>query len=209
MALVGRLAEAGYQPRLLSARDHERVQWPREQAALCVFSTSGDGVPPTDSWPFMEYLSQGSPDLSHLHFSVLGLGDSNYPHFCRCGRTLHSRCVCVTVRQTSLTAEQAISASSPSPSLFPPPPPPSSPRLEALGAHCIAARVDVDQEDWQAIGSWMGGVVSGLQGVGLQSRSDYLILPDSSTEEGFSRTRPFMATLTVRYIICIIYRRVR
>ena len=100
VALVGRLTETGYQPRLLSTRDYERIQWPHEQVALCVFSTSGDGVPPTDAWPFMEYLTQSSPDLSHLQFSVLALGDSNYPHFCRCGRTLHSRCVCV--RQISI-----------------------------------------------------------------------------------------------------------
>ena len=50
------------------------------------------GVPPTNSRQFFDLLnSEHAPELSHLHYSVLALGDYNYPHFCRTGRTLDSR----------------------------------------------------------------------------------------------------------------------
>ena len=62
---------------------------------------------------------------------------------------------------------------------------------------CVADRVDIDQEDWPAIHHWVGGVVSGLEGVGLQSHLDYLSVSNGTEQTGFSRTQPFMATLSV------------
>lgn len=91
VAVRDRLLQEGYQPRALNARDYGRVSWGQEQVLLCAFSTSGDGVPPTEARAFMDYLCSQSSGFSHLCFSVLALGDSNYPHFCRCGRTLHSK----------------------------------------------------------------------------------------------------------------------
>ncbi|XP_062601583.1 NADPH oxidoreductase A-like [Saccostrea cucullata] len=48
-------------------------------------------VPPTDALPFYEMLLKSGEDLSHLHYSVLALGDSNYPQFCKTGKTLDNR----------------------------------------------------------------------------------------------------------------------
>lgn len=60
-----------------------------EQAALLVCSTQGDGVPPTEAREFCDWLTGGKAGaLPKLHYSVLALGDTSYPHFCRCGRTL-------------------------------------------------------------------------------------------------------------------------
>jgi len=49
------------------------------------------GVPPTDAREFYRYMLETEVDLGHLKFSVLALGDSNYPQYCKTGRTLHDR----------------------------------------------------------------------------------------------------------------------
>jgi len=56
-----------------------------------VCSTTGDGVPPTDSRPFHDWVHQSDLDLSHLSFSVLALGDTAYPYFCRAGLAFSER----------------------------------------------------------------------------------------------------------------------
>ena len=50
------------------------------------------GVPPTNSRPFFDLLnSENAPNLSNMYYSVLALGDYNYPHYCRTGKTLDLR----------------------------------------------------------------------------------------------------------------------
>ena len=39
----------------------------------------------------MTWLSEATLDLSHLQYSVLALGDSNYIHFCQAGKTVDQR----------------------------------------------------------------------------------------------------------------------
>ncbi|XP_070571831.1 NADPH oxidoreductase A-like [Ptychodera flava] len=56
-----------------------------------VISTSGDGVPPTDARAWYDSLARTTLKLFNLKFSVLALGDSNYPHFCRTGRIVDQR----------------------------------------------------------------------------------------------------------------------
>eukprot|EP01088_Endostelium_zonatum_P017268 TRINITY_DN5004_c0_g1_i1.p1 TRINITY_DN5004_c0_g1~~TRINITY_DN5004_c0_g1_i1.p1 ORF type:complete len:675 (-),score=177.69 TRINITY_DN5004_c0_g1_i1:52-2076(-) len=61
----------------------------QEQAVLIVCSTTGDGVPPTESREFFdEFLADASKNLESVNVSILALGDSNYPHFCKAGRSL-------------------------------------------------------------------------------------------------------------------------
>ncbi|XP_019647307.1 PREDICTED: NADPH oxidoreductase A-like [Branchiostoma belcheri] len=83
---------ARLQPRLVNAQQHSAVDWSQECVLLLVISTSGDGVPPTDARDFYDWmLGTQDVEMSHLHYSVLALGDSNYPHFCRTGRSLDKR----------------------------------------------------------------------------------------------------------------------
>jgi sulfite reductase (NADPH) flavoprotein alpha-component len=59
-----------------------------EQFVLFVVSTYGDGDPPGNAKAFHTELMQPPPgfSLSHLQYAVLALGDTNYEHFCKCGK---------------------------------------------------------------------------------------------------------------------------
>lgn len=59
---------------------------------LIITSTYGDGEPPDNAASLHSELhSDNVPELSSLHYSVLALGDSNYPEFCKCGRDFDQR----------------------------------------------------------------------------------------------------------------------
>ena len=54
---------------------------------VIVTSTYGDGEAPDNASEWMTYLKFSDDlDLSHLHYAVIGLGDTYYPHFCQAGK---------------------------------------------------------------------------------------------------------------------------
>ncbi|RUS90069.1 hypothetical protein EGW08_002182 [Elysia chlorotica] len=66
----------------------------KERCVVIVVSTTGDGDPPPNAEKFMRRIKKrilSSTYLSHLHYALLGLGDSNYSNFCRCGRDMNTR----------------------------------------------------------------------------------------------------------------------
>ncbi|XP_051538873.1 methionine synthase reductase-like isoform X1 [Myxocyprinus asiaticus] len=59
-----------------------------------VVSTTGDGDPPDTAQKFVKKIKNKSlprDHLSHLHYALLALGDTNYANFCNCGKTIDSR----------------------------------------------------------------------------------------------------------------------
>ena len=58
---------------------------------LVVISTWDDGAPPPAAVPFCTELAETSEDLSSLRFSVLALGDEEYPLFCECGKQIDQK----------------------------------------------------------------------------------------------------------------------
>lgn len=54
---------------------------------IIVTSTYGDGEAPDNASEWMSYLKfSENLDMSHLHYAVIGLGDTYYPHFCQAGK---------------------------------------------------------------------------------------------------------------------------
>jgi len=58
---------------------------------LIITSTYGDGEPPDNAAGLHGALASGGPALASLNYSVLALGDSNYPDFCKCGHDFDQR----------------------------------------------------------------------------------------------------------------------
>lgn len=66
--------------------DYKLPQLKTEKNLLVIVSTYGEGDPPDNSREIYEYLfSKRAPSLKHVHFAVLGLGDSSYEFFCKIG----------------------------------------------------------------------------------------------------------------------------
>ena len=61
------------------------------QNTVVVISTWGDGEPPTTAEDFCISLSESQDlDLSEMNYTVLALGDTNYPEFCATGKQIDS-----------------------------------------------------------------------------------------------------------------------
>ena len=74
-------------------KDFELIEWDKEQIILAITSTYGDGEPPEPAVAYFEWLKNTDLSLAHIQYSVLALGDDNYPKFCEAGKTLNERFV--------------------------------------------------------------------------------------------------------------------
>ena len=57
----------------------------RRKYFLAVISTHGDGEPPAAAKKFYDHVHQNGFKLDKLKYSVLALGDTSYPLFCKAG----------------------------------------------------------------------------------------------------------------------------
>lgn len=91
-ALAERLLSSGVRARVLRAGEYATKELTRERRLFVVMSTHGDGDPPDDARPLVEFLlGRRAPKLPSLEFAVLALGDSSYPRYCDVGRRLDER----------------------------------------------------------------------------------------------------------------------
>jgi sulfite reductase (NADPH) flavoprotein alpha-component len=82
----------GCNPRVLEANAYGSVDWSRETNLLIVTSTYGDGDMPDNAQAFWDWLqTDDAKKLSHLNYSVLALGDTNYEQFCAAGKKIDGR----------------------------------------------------------------------------------------------------------------------
>ncbi len=82
----------GCNSRVVDAAEHAKIDWSKENNLLVVTSTYGDGDMPDNAQAFWDWLQTDAPkSLSHLNFSVLALGDTNYENFCAAGKKIDAR----------------------------------------------------------------------------------------------------------------------
>jgi len=93
--LAGRLATAAKKKGIslkLSGLDQYRLtDLSKEDYFFVVISTQGEGEPPLTAKKFYEHIHATQPDLSKLKFSVLALGDTAYPLYCKTGEDVQQR----------------------------------------------------------------------------------------------------------------------
>lgn len=82
----------GCNSRVVDAAEHATIDWSKETNLLVVTSTYGEGDTPDNAQAFWEWLqTDAAKSLSHLNFSVLALGDTNYENFCAAGKKIDAR----------------------------------------------------------------------------------------------------------------------
>lgn len=61
---------------------------PKEENLFFIISTHGEGEPPSSAQKFYDYIHETDAKLANTNYSVLALGDSSYPHFCKAGEDI-------------------------------------------------------------------------------------------------------------------------
>ncbi len=64
---------------------------PKEEYLLAVISTQGEGEPPASAKKFYDHIHQNGFKLEKLKYSVLALGDTSYPLFCKAGEDVDTQ----------------------------------------------------------------------------------------------------------------------
>ncbi|MEP4079922.1 diflavin oxidoreductase [Haloferula sp.] len=84
--LMKRMKKGGFEPEVHDMAAYDRARLTQEKNVLIITSTYGDGEPPDNAEDLYNWiLSDEAPKLEGVSYSVLALGDTNYPDYCKCG----------------------------------------------------------------------------------------------------------------------------
>jgi sulfite reductase (NADPH) flavoprotein alpha-component len=79
------------QSKVMDAFQYPVEKLDKEDFLIVIMSTQGEGDAPQNAIKFFDNVSNTTADLSKTKFSVLGLGDSSYPLFCRAGEVIDAQ----------------------------------------------------------------------------------------------------------------------
>lgn len=84
--LAKAMRNANFDPKVVDMADYAPERLASEKNLLLITSTYGDGEPPDNAEALYNYiLSEDAARMEGVKFSVLALGDTEYPDFCKCG----------------------------------------------------------------------------------------------------------------------------
>jgi len=75
----------GINAKLVGLEQYRLTDLAKEEYFFTVISTQGDGEPPAAAKKFYDHIHRGGFRLEKLKYSVLALGDTSYPLFCKAG----------------------------------------------------------------------------------------------------------------------------
>jgi len=80
------MAKMNFLPEVIDMGGYDKAKLAAEQNVLIITSTYGDGEPPDNAAELHSYvLGDSAASLEGVNYSVLALGDTEYPDFCKCG----------------------------------------------------------------------------------------------------------------------------
>ena len=82
---AARAKKIGINAKLVSLDQYRLTDLPKEEYFLTVISTQGEGEPPEAAKKFYDHIHNNGFKLEKLKYSVLALGDTSYPMFCKTG----------------------------------------------------------------------------------------------------------------------------
>jgi sulfite reductase (NADPH) flavoprotein alpha-component len=110
--LAKEAGKRGFAPTVRDMGDVQPEQLAQERNVLVVTSTYGEGEPPDNAKALhaalrrrVEAAAPEAPRWPELRFSVCGLGDRNYVHFCRCAQEFDRMLEQLGARRVTLPAE--------------------------------------------------------------------------------------------------------
>lgn len=84
--------QLGFNAELVNMADTTPEKLTNSENLLVLVSTWGEGDPPETATDFhTAFMAKNAPSMRGVRFSVLGLGDTSYEHFCKMGKDFDSQ----------------------------------------------------------------------------------------------------------------------
>ena len=81
----------GVNAKLIGLDQYRFTDLPKEDYFFVVISTQGEGEPPIPAKKFYDYIHGNQLSLPDLKYSVLALGDTSYPMYCKTGEDVDAQ----------------------------------------------------------------------------------------------------------------------
>ena len=89
--LAAAAKKKGVNAKLIGLDQYRLADLSKEDYFFVVISTQGEGEPPIPAKKFYDHIHEAKLDLSKLKYSVLALGDTSYPMYCKTGEDVDAR----------------------------------------------------------------------------------------------------------------------